>query len=424
MTLRFVIALIVAISVLMPASADVPADDAASAVRILVTFADPAIDHAAPTGPPGPGYRRRSSIYITSIGVRRAARRIADDFNLKPLDEWPIRSLKVHCLVYVVSDGVEIDELLIRLRQRPEVDSAQRLNTFELSTSRDYGRNDPYADLQYSLDTLQLPQAHNWSVGDGTDITIIDTGADLKHPDLRKQITNHVDFVADRNDRFSADPHGTAVAGIIAAAAGNGVGMIGVAPASSLSVLRACWYEAQKTDAICDSFTLAQALGHAIESGTNVINLSLGGPSDELLARLLEEALRRDITVVAAAPTIDAAGFPSNVPGVIVVRTLSEIATQGESENLRINAPGADILVPTPDGGYDYASGSSLAAAHVTGIVALLLSRRPTLSRDQIMSLLITSRATLNDSVNACVALAELLQESGCARPEAVTQTN
>lgn len=413
--------LIVALSATLAPAQEVP-DDGSTAVRILVTFPDPGIDRAAPTGPPGPSYRRRSSLYVTSVGVKRAARRIAEDFELQALDEWPIASLKVHCLVYGVADGVEVGELLKRLRARPEVESAQLLNTFELSTSEEYGHNDPYSKLQHVLDTLELPQAHDWSLGDGTDVTIIDTGADFDHPELRTQIANHHNFVTDRHGEFAADSHGTAVAGVIAAAYGNGVGMIGVAPGSRLTVLKACWYAANRSSAICDSFTLAQALSHAIESGTDIINLSLGGPPDALLERLVEEALRRDITVIAAAPSRDASGFPAEVSGVIVVRSLDDFSAQGDWQNRPVNAPGTDILVPTPDGGYDYASGSSLAAAHVTGIVALLLSRRSTLSQSEITTLLITSQLTLTDSVNACRALAELLQQSGCNGHEAVSR--
>ena len=111
--------------------------------------------------------------------MKRAAKRIADDFDLVTLDEWPIVPLKVHCLVYGVADDVAVDELLLRLRERPEVESAQLLNEFEVTgTSGD----DPFSNLQHNLSTLELTQAHTWSLGDGTNVTIIDTGVDLYHP--------------------------------------------------------------------------------------------------------------------------------------------------------------------------------------------------------------------------------------------------
>ena len=82
--------------------------------KILVTFADPGMSNATRAGPAGPGYRRRSSTYLASVGVMRAAKRIAEDFDLVTLDEWPIVSLKVHCLVFGVTGNVRIEDLLAR----------------------------------------------------------------------------------------------------------------------------------------------------------------------------------------------------------------------------------------------------------------------------------------------------------------------
>ena len=108
------------------------ADDSS---RILVTFADPGLSNSARAGPSRPGYNRRSSQYLVSIGVRRAANRLAQDFDLELVDEWPIVPLNVHCLVYEVPEGTGVQQLLEQLRARPEVESAQTLNEFEVSTS-------------------------------------------------------------------------------------------------------------------------------------------------------------------------------------------------------------------------------------------------------------------------------------------------
>jgi len=403
--------------------ADDAPDEDTGMTRILVTFADPGMSNAARAGPAGPGYRRRSSNYLASVGVKRKANRIANEFDLETLDEWPIISLKVHCLVFGVAKEVQVEDLLGRLRQRPEVESAQLLNEFEVTgTSADKG--DPYLNLQHNLTTLELVQAHTWSLGDGTNVTIIDTGADLQHPELKSQIASHQDFVNEGDSDFSADAHGTAVAGVIGAAANNGVGLIGVAPSARLSVLKACWHRQDDSPAICNSFTLAKALSYAIDSGTDIINLSLGGPTDALLGRLLRLAIDRGIIVVAAAPSQTAAGFPAGVSGVIVVGTDDQSESRKHARRYSINAPGKDILVPVPHGGYDYASGSSLSAAHVSGVVALLVARRPELTNEQINTLLMSSRPAVHESVNACRALAALLQESGCRIHEAVSQTH
>ena len=392
-------------------------------LKILVTFSDPGLSSANRVGPPRPGYRRRSSAYLASVGVMRAARKIAEDFNLETLDDWPITPLKVHCLVYGVGDDIEMEQLLVQLNARPEVESAQLLNEFEVSEAAERSSTDPYTNLQHNLDTLELGQAHTWSVGRGTNVTIIDTGADIEHPELRTQISSHHDFVDDFVSEFSADAHGTAVAGVIGAAANNGVGIIGVAPSTRLSVLKACWYATGNPRATCDSFTLAKALSHAIESDTDVINLSLGGPSDALLGRLVGVALRRGIVVVAAAPSQERAVFPAAVPGVIVVSSDEQVNVPGTMMRVRISAPGDDILVPVPQGGYDYASGSSLSAAHVSGIVALLVASQPGLTNDEVSALLMDSRPSAGESVNACRALAQLLQRTGCRESSVVSQS-
>lgn len=375
--------------------------------KILVTFADPNMTNAAIAGPARPGYRRTSSSYLVSIAVKRAANRLADDFGLDIIDEWPILPLKVHCLVYGVADGIAVDTLLQRIRERPEVESAQLMNEFDVSTTA-LPNADPHARLQHNLETLELLKAHAWSLGAGSRITIIDTGADFHHPDLEKQIRHHSDFVGDDKEAFTSDAHGTAIAGIIAAASDNGIGMTGIAPAAELTVLRACWYPDIQQRAVCNSFTLAKALTFAVESDTHVINLSLGGPSDALLERLVRVALERGIIVVAAAPADGRKGFPVSVSGVIAV------GSENDHHDVTVRAPGDSILVPIPGGGFDFASGSSLSAAQVSGIVALLVARQPGLSRTDVTRLLVDSRPADRDAVNACRALAELLQLGGC----------
>jgi len=388
--------------------------------RILVTFADPGMSNAARPGPPRPGYSQRSSKYFVSVKVRRAANRLAKDFGLEVIDEWPIMPLKVHCLVYEVEDEATLDALLPELRKRPEVESAQRLNEFEVRRTVE-STADPLAKLQHNLHTIEIVQAHSWSRGKGVSVTVIDTGADVDHPDLASQIHEHHDFTARDSGDFSADAHGTAVAGVIAAAADNGIGMTGIAPEAQVHVLRACRYVEDRRRALCNSFALAKALTHALESKTQIINLSLGGPHDELLGRLVQLALKQGIVVIAAAPATADTGFPVDVPGVISVASAIEAGSTASAS--QFVAPGDEILVPVPGGGFDYASGTSLSAAHVTGVVALLLSQAPGIDRGEISKLLTDSRLTDDMSVNACRALAQLLEQSGCRHAAATEST-
>ena len=126
-------------------------------------------------------------------------------------------------------------------------------------------------------------------------------------------------FVDQGERSFTTDFHGTAVAGVIAAAANNEVGIVGVAPQAQIYALKACWQQpAGAREAVCNSYTLAKAVDFAISERAHVLNFSLAGPPDVLLTRLIKVALERGIAVIAAAPSKpDARAFPASMQGVI-----------------------------------------------------------------------------------------------------------
>jgi subtilisin family serine protease len=141
------------------------------------------------------------------------------------------------------------------------------------------------------------------------------------------------------------------VAGIIAAKADNGVGMVGIAPGARLLALRAC-SERQRgsvTASTCDSLTLAKALHFALERGADVINMSLSGPADPLLASLIELGLQRNVAVVAA--------FDGNRALAVAFRPRS----RGDLGGRRIFAFGsaAGLSCPRP-GRSDHATGREM----------------------------------------------------------------
>jgi len=198
-------------------------------------------------------------------------------------------------------------------------------------------------------------------------IAEIDSGVDLAHPDLVGQIELAENFVDGRP--YAAELHGTAVAGIIAARANDGIGIAGVAPGAKLLALRACWQDTPAArSASCTSFTLAKALQFAILRQPHVINLSIGGPPDRLLARLLDAALAAGIVIVGADDPRDPLALPASHPRVL--RVVSEGDQRPLADALR--APGRDIPAPIPGAKWNLVTGSSFAAAHISGIVALL----------------------------------------------------
>ncbi len=288
----------------------------------------------------------------------------------------------------------------------------QLLNYFSVTASPPR-YDDPYYELQPGLVALQLSASHAWATGKGVRVAVIDTGVDTAHPDLAGRLAGIRNFV-DRSQRaFDADVHGTAVAGVIAARTNNGLGMVGVAPDAELVALKACaQVEAGQSAARCTSFTLAKALDFAIGEDVDVINLSLTGPPDPLLERLVQSALQAGIVVVgAAAPDADDA-FPGGTDGVIAVAPTKRPA-HGEGKS-PISAPGSQILSTSPDAGFDFFNGSSFAAAHVSGVVALIKQRKPHLSTEVVKGLLEGTAEPATGQVNACLALERIVAGGAC----------
>ncbi|HEY5629984.1 MAG TPA: S8 family serine peptidase, partial [Candidatus Limnocylindrales bacterium] len=196
-----------------------------------------------------------------------------------------------------------------------------------------------------------------------------DSGVQADHPDLIEQVVEQVNLATDRP--LLPELHGTAVAGIIAAREGNQVGIAGVAPLARIVGLRACW-QLSASNTRCNSLSLALALSAALERNVQVINMSLAGPHDRLIQRFIEAAQGRGIAVVAARDgAARDGGFPASMKGVIAVsETPPPLPGHG------VAAPGTDVLTTLPPSRWGIVSGSSYAAAHVSGLVALVLEAR------------------------------------------------
>ncbi|HJU25077.1 MAG TPA: S8 family serine peptidase [Rhodanobacteraceae bacterium] len=354
-----------------------------------------------PTGNYGAG--QRAAMLLADMQRRYAWRQVAG---------WPIKELDLYCIVLEPPAGVDRDELLKQLAGDDRVQLAEPLHEYSTySTPHPDARryNDPYVDLQRGFVETEAARAQNYSQGASVDVAIVDTGVDTLHPDLRGRIRDVHDLVDGNAAAFNRDHHGTEVAGIIAAEPDNHQGIVGIAPRAVLSVYKACWHPADPgSGARCNSFTLAKALAAVLDNrDARVVNLSLGGPADPLLSRLLIRLLDDDRIVIAAMPP-DASlgGFPDGVPGVIVVRSSDKSAAHAGV----VSAPGHDILTTQPGGGYDFSSGSSMAAAHVSGIAALLLSLMPSLDAQAVRGLLLRSSTVTGPAlqVNAAAAVAAL----------------
>ncbi|MGE5088340.1 MAG: S8 family peptidase [Candidatus Levyibacteriota bacterium] len=318
-------------------------------------------------------------------------------------------ALGVDCFVMQAQSHDAIAKLADELARDVRVESAQAMNVFRV-----LGHDDPLYPLQPSARLWHIAEVHRMATGRDVRVAEVDSGVELDHPDLRGRVAMARDFIGTTTP--PAEPHGTAVAGIIAARADDGIGIAGVAPDARLFALRACRQAADQSIATCTSFTLAKALQFAIDHEVQVINLSLGGPRDRLLERLLDAAFARHVIVVAAAdPRAPDGGFPASLPGVIAVA-----AEDAEHPPARaLLAPGRDIPATLPGRTWGFVSGSSYAAAQVSGAVALILEHAPAMDAVQVRRALAPGSAPgagrhLPAVVDVCSALAHATSACVC----------
>jgi Subtilase family len=355
--------------------------------------------------------------YSVAPSAEAQASAIERTYGLKRAAAWPIAVLGVHCIVFEAPQGADPTQLLARLRRDKRVESAQPMQSFStLSADTD----DPYRKLQRNLDEMNVSGAHRYSRGEGIRVAVIDTGVDATHPDLKGHVAELENFVDARAPDSLPERHGTAVAGIIAASENNREGIVGIAPSATLFAYRACWPTQEAgASATCNTLTLAKALSAAIDRKMNIVNLSLSGPSDPLLARIVEVGIRRGTVFVGASPPRGTPGddqlFPTSIAGVISV----DRAAHPSGADAELFAPGDEVLTLVPNGAYDFMSGSSLSAASISGGLALLLARDHHLTGASALELLAKSSRAHGESqastVDLCTAMSLLLNQERCA---------
>lgn len=301
---------------------------------------------------------------------QRIATRIARQHGLSMVTDWPMPLVGVDCFVMQVPAGRTAAAAAQELARDRAVEWAEPMQVYRaLAQPRAAAGppNDPLFRLQPAASAWRLAELRGVATGRDVRVAVIDSAVDATHPDLAGQIAARQDFVAGR-PAVAAERHGTAVAGVIGAIADNQLGMAGVAPGSRLMALRACW-QRSADDTVCDTLSLAKALHFAVERGAQVINLSLGGPPNVLLGRLIDAATARGVVVVGAVdPALAGGGFPASHRGVVAVT--SEGGPPGTYA-----APGRDVPTTQPGGTFGLVNGSSYAAAHVSGLYALMRER-------------------------------------------------
>jgi subtilisin family serine protease len=393
-----------------------------------------AIDDKAETTPaPGstPSARYGALGYASSTRAEATAAALAQALGLQEQSAWRIAPLQWRCMLYRLAPGANREAVWAQLAADSRVHLVQPLHEFKTLATAPPAKppthyDDPYVGLQRGFIAIQAAAAQRWSQGDGVRVALIDSGVDADHPDLAGRVHRQRDVVgAEHAAAPGGERHGTEMAGVIAAVANNQLGIVGVAPLAQLWAYRACWpvtHGGSSGGSSCNSFTLAKALGGAIADGADVINLSLAGPADPLLQRLVEYATGRGAIVVGAMAAGVEPGFPGDVPGVLSVTSSDDTMLNNAGPRLALRAPGRDILTLAPGGGYGYASGASLAAAHVSGAVAVLRTLQPGLNA-QTAHLWLTGGkpSATHTTINLCEAVRRLRPAADCSQSIATT---
>ncbi|MBX3055542.1 MAG: S8 family serine peptidase [Anaerolineae bacterium] len=293
-----------------------------------------------------------------------------------------------------LAPGQRVRNMVQAMRQDPRIEYAvpnyvSGIPEGDPSGTWAWGGHDPAPYLnQYAIELLNLGQAHAVSQGEGVIVAVLDTGVQLDHPRLAAAFTAvRYDFIGD-----DADPSDEANGldddgdGLIDEGYGHGTHVAGiinlVAPAAQIMPVRVLDSDGRGND-----FLLAQAIQFAVQNGAQVINLSLGTPEEsELLEDVIEDATDAGIVVIAAAGNMGSTSeqYPAADDNVLGVTSVGPAAVLSPFANygawVDVAAPGQSITSTFPVDGYAQWSGTSMAAAFISGQAALIRSQQPALS--------------------------------------------
>lgn len=318
---------------------------------------------------PGQGYSAGYGNSQSRASRAKLGRELSKKYALTFVENWPMPAIQLDCMIMYVPKGRSLKEIAEKLSNEANVLWAEPMDGYDVLAS-EVTHKDPLYKLSPAAAQWDIAKLHQKWRGDNVKIAVIDTHVDRNHPELRKSVTLSRNFSS--TPISPAEGHGTSVAGIIGAATSNGIGIAGIAPDANIWALRACWRNSKYKNARCNTLSLARALNYAVENRVDIINMSLAGPTNRLLGRLIDEARTRNIAVVAAYGRPDQkGGFPASYQGVIPV----SVDDGAPPKHNGYVAPGKDIPTTRTGGKLHVVQGSSFSTAHITGLLALSRER-------------------------------------------------
>jgi subtilisin family serine protease len=326
---------------------------------------------------------------------------------------------------YRVTDGRPVPVVVQALGQDLRIAATQPNFIYKLAESP---APNSLSGTQYAVVQMHLPEAHRVSTGIGISVAVIDSGIDSTNPELAGSI-------ADAFDAIDGAPrphnHGTAVAGII----GSRARLMGVAPRAKLLAIRAFASEGGgRIGADGTTDHIVRSIEWAHQRGARVVNMSFTGPRDPLLSRELRAGKEKGIVFVAAAG--NEGPNPAAADDSVIAVTASDATNNlypaaNRGPHVCLAAPGVEVMVAGPSGSYGFGSGTSMAAAHVSGAIALLLQSRPDLSPTGVRTILLNRARRLatetggdgNCAIGVVDALALVAEPSEKQGPEVAGST-
>ncbi len=262
---------------------------------------------------------------------------------------------------------------------------------------------------------LTPPPGKLLPTGAGVKLAIIDTCVEGNHDELQGSIAYSFNAVETASGSCKPENHGTAVASLIA---GHGK-LHGTAERAALLSAQAFSFTAEENEVVATSREIALSMDWAAKSGAQVMNLSFAGPADPLIERVVAAAYRQNIGLIAAAGNAGPASpplYPAAYPEVIAVTAtdgkLEIYSAANRGKYISVSARGVDVLAAHVNNTYGMESGTSFAAAEVSGVVAALLEMRPKAGPEEI-------RAALQNTAAAVPGAGKEEAGAGVVNPQA-----